>query len=105
MNSLTISFLISRDVDCSGDVCCNGINEGSGAVRLPLTVSCAKAGLVPACPLGPEVPWKGVDMNFVDDCKTRSRGRRDSGCKVSGVPETRGAFARASVKTSDSALV
>ena len=56
MNNLTISFLISWDVDCSGDVCCNGINEDSGAVWLPLTVSCAKAGPIPACPLGPEAP-------------------------------------------------
>ena len=32
MNSLTTNFLISRDVDCSGDVCCNNINEGLSAV-------------------------------------------------------------------------
>ena len=104
MNNLTISFLISRDVDCSGDVCCNDINEGSGAVLLPLTVSCAKAGVIPACPLGPEAPWKEVDMNFVDDRKTGSRGRRDSRCKVE-VPEARGVFAQASVTASNSALV
>jgi len=31
MSNLTISLLISRDVDCSGDICCNDINEGLGA--------------------------------------------------------------------------
>ena len=43
-------------------------------------------------------------MNCADDRKTRSRGRRDTGCKVE-VRETRGVFAQASVKASDSALV
>ena len=44
-------------------------------------------------------------MNFVDDRKTGSRVRRDSGCKVE-VQETRSdVFAQASVTASDSALV
>jgi len=32
MSNLIISLLISRDVDCSGDICCNDINEGLSAV-------------------------------------------------------------------------
>ena len=56
MSNLTISLLISRDVDCSGDICCNDINEYSGAVWFPLTASCPRVEPDPACPLGPEVP-------------------------------------------------
>ena len=56
MSNLTINLLISRDVDCPGDICCNDIKEGLSAVWFPPTVSCPRVDCDPACPLGPEVP-------------------------------------------------
>jgi hypothetical protein len=65
MSSLTVSPLISWDIDCSGDTCCSYVSAGCGAACFLLTTGCPKAGGNPACPLGPEAPWKGVDMTFL----------------------------------------
>ena len=60
MSNLTINFLISRDVDSSGDVCCDDVNEGSGAVwhiHSPLVVQ--KQVLLQRVRLGPKSLGRG----------------------------------------------
>ena len=78
ITGLTISLLISRYVDCSGDVCSSCGNTDCGAALILPSVGCPRIVRSPACPLGPEAPWKGVDMNSLDVV-----------CKM-GTPKTRG---------------
>lgn len=61
--SLTVSLLISLDIDCSVNVCFDHVTDGSRLHGFSLTGR-PKAGGNPARPPGPEVPWEEVDMSF-----------------------------------------
>jgi len=68
-HNLTISLLISLDVDCSGSICCD-------AEWFPPTACRPRAGVNPVHAVEPEGPWGTVDMNYLEMIWCDPRGGR-----------------------------
>ena len=80
-NGLTISLLISWDIDCSGSIRC-------GAWRFPPTAGYPRAYFNPVCAVGPEAPWRMADMSCLEMIGRDLQGgrkvtaRKSRGCGV-----------------------